>query len=295
MTSSTYPNSFKATCVEGYQTPEVRRFLISQELVGNFQHLQRKLLTVFPKLGGQNFSVFWRDNEGDDITIASDEDLLIALGEMDGSVCKLIVKMREGVRSAESYSTHEGDHSLHNEETLSGVFRGNNQNNGGQSGETQEQNIPAILLTVLQILGINPNGFYFLPRNEGATGNRNNPCERIFQLMINQFLRISAMFTKVSITLSSITIMLFIMMILPSFLIHTALYLALAASLGLPLRTLLVGHLLFMLISFTPTFMVFTVAIYAFHRVCVLKKPLIEYDQDFWSFERLISHLQPQH
>ena len=104
--------SYKATCIEGDQTPEVRRFLVSQELVGNFQHLQRKLATVFPKLGQQNFSVFWRDSEGDDITIASDEDLLIALGEMEGSVCKLILKMREG-------GEREEDHSLRNEETLS--------------------------------------------------------------------------------------------------------------------------------------------------------------------------------
>jgi len=284
--------SYKATCIEGDQTPEVRRFLVSQELVGNFQHLQRKLTTVFPKLGQQNFSIFWRDSEGDDITIASDEDLLIALGEMEGSVCKLIVKMREG-------GEREEDHSLRNEETLSGVSRGNNPNNGGQYRETPEQNttaLPPVILTILQILGINPNGFYLFQQSGGAPGNQNNQYERIIQLITNQFLRISAMFTQVSITLSSITIMLFIMMILPSFFIHTALYLALATSLGFPLPTLLGGHLLFMLISTTPTFLVFTAAIWAFHRVCVLNKPLVEVDQEFWrrNLNRIISRLQPQ-
>merc|ERR1712013_584459 len=238
---------------------------------------------------GQNFSIFWRDNEGDDITIASDEDLLIALGEMEGSVCKLIVKKREG-------GEREEDQSLRNEETLSGVSRGNNPNNGGQYRETQEQNttaLPPVILTILQILGINPNGFYlFQQSGVGAPRNQNNQYERIIQLIANQFLRISAMFTQVSITLSSITIMMF----LPSFFIHTALYLALATSLGFPLPTLLGGHLLFMLISTTPTFLVFTAAIWAFHRVCVLNKPLVEVDQEFWrrNFDRIISRLQPQ-
>ena len=150
MISSTTSTSYKATCIEGHQTLDVRRFLLPQELVGSFQHLKKKLVTVFPKLDEQNFSVFWSDNEGDDITITSDEDLRIALGEMDASVCKLIVKIREQGESGES--THVDDHSVHipcpkkayqekgflqqifqqkvtplqNDETLMGLFRGNN-------------------------------------------------------------------------------------------------------------------------------------------------------------------------
>ena len=150
MTSFTSTTSYKATCLESHQTPDVRRFLISQELVGSFQHLQRKLVTVFPKLEKQKFSVFWSDNEGDDITVASDEDLLIALGEMRSSVCKLIVKMREHGGNGESMKVEDhspdipcpkkayqekgflqnflqqNDTSLQNNETLSGLFKGNN-------------------------------------------------------------------------------------------------------------------------------------------------------------------------
>jgi len=300
MTNST---SYKVTCVCPDQSPEVRRFLVPQELFGNFKHLQGKLLSVFPKLGLNNFSLFWKDTEGDDITISSDEDLLIALGEMEGSVCKLIVKMKQGTGSEDSSSTSEEDESLHNGEPLSGVFSNyisGNNSHAGQSRNTQQQNtlaMPPLILTILQFLGINPNGFYFFPPSEEVSGSQVNQCQMIMQYLSSQFLRISALFTQVSITLSSITIMLFIMMVLPTFFIHSALYLALANSLGFPLPTLLGGHLLFLLITCTPTFLVFTAAIWAFHRIFVLKKPLVEVDLEFWrrSFESISTHLQRQH
>jgi len=303
--------SYKVSYTGEGKVVEVRRFLVSQEMFGDFKHLRGKLLSVFPRLGLEIFSLFWKDDEGDEITISSDEDLLIALGEMEGPVYKLGIKITERATSVESIS--EEDDSVHNSETpsddfqqWSGVFTSNTGDNTNNMGP-QEQTypiIPPMLLTILHFLGINPNGFYFFPQSEGISGNPSNQCpfgsqayHGIIQYVVTQFLRVTAMFTRASITLSSITIMLFIMMVLPSFFIHTVLYLAFAASLGFPLPTLLGGHLLFLLISCAPTFLVATAAIWAFHRITVQKKPLVEVDLEFWKrgFETLFTRLQHQH
>jgi len=306
MSSST---SFKVTFLGIENDVEVRRFLVSKEAHGNFQHLGGKLLSVFPILGSQKFSVFWKDNEGDDITITSDEDLLIALGEMDGPLYKLNVRMRKETLMDEPVPNLESP--VEDFQQWSGVFN----DNAGQTNENQRQDspvMPPMIMTILQYLGINLNGFYCFSQNQATHGDSTNQCPfatptyhsrncfcrqpNIIKYLAAQFLRISAMFTRASITVSSVMIMLFIMMILPSFIIHSVLYMALAASLGLPLPTLLSGHLLFTLISCSPTFLVGTAAIWAFHRVFVQKKPLVDVDLEFWKtkFEMLSTHLQQQ-
>ncbi|XP_022117322.2 sequestosome-1 isoform X3 [Pieris rapae] len=71
--------------------PEVRRFGIDKSVVTSFQYLNAKLQDVFPKLKGKTFSVLWKDEEGDDVMISSDDEIMIALTSMSDDLKKLYV------------------------------------------------------------------------------------------------------------------------------------------------------------------------------------------------------------
>ncbi|KAM3967423.1 uncharacterized protein ACR2FA_009433 isoform 2-T3 [Aphomia sociella] len=77
--------------------PEVRRFGVDKNIVTSFNYLNAKLQEVFPRLRGKNFSVTWKDEENDDITISSDDELMAALAVLFGTqkVLKLYVYCKE--------------------------------------------------------------------------------------------------------------------------------------------------------------------------------------------------------
>ncbi|GFG32783.1 hypothetical protein Cfor_10350 [Coptotermes formosanus] len=88
---------------------EVRRFGIDRDVVSSFNYLREKLRAVFPSLHGCDFIVAWRDSDGDEIVISSDEELIIALTELQTEVRKLYVTVQSG--SAEQHG--EGQHQQH--------------------------------------------------------------------------------------------------------------------------------------------------------------------------------------
>ncbi|XP_043468304.1 sequestosome-1 [Leptopilina heterotoma] len=67
---------------------EVRRFGIDSDIVSDFQYLREKLQTIFPNIRGKRFSVSWKDCDGDNIVISSDEELQIALLETHGAMVR---------------------------------------------------------------------------------------------------------------------------------------------------------------------------------------------------------------
>merc|ERR1711915_1022197 len=73
---------------------EVRRFVLDRDVSTSFTYLQEKLCAVFPQLKQKIFSVNWTDEDGDNVTIGMDEELIIALTEMSGPVYKLIVLIK---------------------------------------------------------------------------------------------------------------------------------------------------------------------------------------------------------
>merc|ERR1711892_12798 len=73
---------------------EVRRFVVDKDVSTSFTYLQEKLCAVFPQLKLKIFSVSWTDEDGDTVTIATDEELIIALTEMPGPVYKLVVNVK---------------------------------------------------------------------------------------------------------------------------------------------------------------------------------------------------------
>ena len=73
---------------------EVRRFVIDKNVSTSFDYLVGKLEMVFPSLKGAQYSVCWADADGDNVTITSDEELIIALTEMTGPLYKLTVSVK---------------------------------------------------------------------------------------------------------------------------------------------------------------------------------------------------------
>merc|ERR1711892_40380 len=73
---------------------ELRRFVVDKDVSSSFPYLQEKLCLVFPQLKQKIFSITWSDEDGDMVTIANDEELIIALTEMRGPVYKLCVNAK---------------------------------------------------------------------------------------------------------------------------------------------------------------------------------------------------------
>ena len=84
---------------EEYATPkgpalEVRRIGIDRDVSTSVEYLKEKLVSIFPVLARTKtrFSMMWRDEENDWITIRTDDDLVIALTEMSGPVYRLYIQ-----------------------------------------------------------------------------------------------------------------------------------------------------------------------------------------------------------
>uniref|UniRef100_A0A8D8PMB9 Sequestosome-1 n=1 Tax=Cacopsylla melanoneura TaxID=428564 RepID=A0A8D8PMB9_9HEMI len=76
--------SFKAYLnkTSGDGKVEVRRFSLDPDVATSFIYLKEKLRAIFPSVSlAQSFDIYWKDGDGDQVTIASDDELTIALTE----------------------------------------------------------------------------------------------------------------------------------------------------------------------------------------------------------------------
>nr|XP_002128445.1 sequestosome-1 [Ciona intestinalis] len=80
---------------------EIRRFVVDHDVASSYEYLRRKVSTVFPNLGEDNFALQWQDNEGDIIWLNSDEELLQALGQSTEDIFKLYIKESSTSQSQE--------------------------------------------------------------------------------------------------------------------------------------------------------------------------------------------------
>ncbi|KAK3928667.1 Sequestosome-1 [Frankliniella fusca] len=99
--SSTSSVSFKAYYMEkdNDKPKEVRRFGMEQNEVTSFELLKEKIRHVFPalkrtELSTPEFTITWKDFEGDDIIISSNEELLTALTETSDQVRRLYISSK---------------------------------------------------------------------------------------------------------------------------------------------------------------------------------------------------------
>jgi len=89
---------------------EWRRFVVDKEVSTSFSYLQEKMCLVFPLLKQKIFTISWTDEDGDMVTIASDEELIIALTEMSGPVYKLIINIKSEKKSEDISSKESQIH-----------------------------------------------------------------------------------------------------------------------------------------------------------------------------------------
>jgi len=88
--------SFKVY-LKNKEEQEVRRFVIDKNVSTSFDYLVGKLRVIFPQIQASVFTVGWTDDDGDQVTITSDEELIIALTEMTGPLYKLTVTVKKPV------------------------------------------------------------------------------------------------------------------------------------------------------------------------------------------------------
>jgi len=68
---------------------------------------------VFPSLTRKDFNITWVDADGDEVTIASDEELMIALGELTGPVYKISIVVKGEKKANDNASESENKGEVH--------------------------------------------------------------------------------------------------------------------------------------------------------------------------------------
>lgn len=80
---------------EGAQ-PEVRRFVVDRNVVSSFAYLQAKIHDIFLKMKDKPFSISWKDEDGDNVKISCDEEVMTMLALASGPLIKLYVHVENG-------------------------------------------------------------------------------------------------------------------------------------------------------------------------------------------------------
>merc|ERR1712213_181009 len=104
---------------QGEET-EVRRFVVDKEVSTSLVYIKEKLVSIFPVLADKIFSVSWTDEDGDSITIDTDEELILALTELPGPVYKLTATVRAAKKVEEPQEPGVGANMTHHGVTCDG-------------------------------------------------------------------------------------------------------------------------------------------------------------------------------
>merc|ERR1711963_1008580 len=104
---------------QGEET-EVRRFVVDKEVSTSLVYIKEKLVSIFPILADKIFSVSWTDEDGDSITIDTDEELILALTELPGPVYKLTATVRAAKKVEEPQEAGIGANMTHHGVTCDG-------------------------------------------------------------------------------------------------------------------------------------------------------------------------------
>lgn len=83
--------NFKVYLCEPNKDQVVRRLSVDKDVSTNLLYLQNKLSDLFPVLKHKDNRITWTDEDGDVVTIGSDEELIIALTDMKGPLYKLTI------------------------------------------------------------------------------------------------------------------------------------------------------------------------------------------------------------
>ena len=84
--------SFKVTLIQEDEQ-ETRRFVLDEKKATSFSNLQLKITSIFPALDQREPVVSWLDDDGDEVRMANDEELKLALAAKPAPVVKLRVRL----------------------------------------------------------------------------------------------------------------------------------------------------------------------------------------------------------
>merc|ERR1712198_547748 len=87
----------------GGEEQETRRFLVSEEVVSSLVYLKQKIATIFPAFRRTEPVLSWVDEDGDEVAVASDEELEVALAALPGPVYKFRVRLADTRKSGSGH------------------------------------------------------------------------------------------------------------------------------------------------------------------------------------------------
>lgn len=76
---------------------EIRRFNISTDVSRSYDNLIKKVASIFPSLKEGEFSVSWKDSDGDLVLFSSDEELVEALGHVEDTLFKIFIRTKDSL------------------------------------------------------------------------------------------------------------------------------------------------------------------------------------------------------
>lgn len=86
--------------------PEIRRFVADINPYNAFKGLKERIKQAFPSLSDTDFTLSWKDADGDNIIMSSDPELSEALANAQNNILKVYIKKQEQQRSTSSNATH---------------------------------------------------------------------------------------------------------------------------------------------------------------------------------------------
>lgn len=75
------------------ENQEIRRFSVDEGASASFTYIQQKIESVFPSVRGKIIRLFWKDEDSELVTFSSGEELVEALGSIQGDVFRIYVKI----------------------------------------------------------------------------------------------------------------------------------------------------------------------------------------------------------
>ena len=154
-----------------------------------------------------------------------------------------------------------------------------------EEGRTEERP-PAMMMVLLRLLGITPDQAP-APSAPPPEEDRQHHCHcnghqqpDLIPIILSRCCRFSIRMTKHLVGVISPLIMLLTIFLMPRSIIYSAVFMMLSAGLGLHMPTLVVGQILYGLISLTDPLLMTLICVWAVHKTAIKKRPLI--DLDYW-------------
>uniref|UniRef100_UPI00398E433F sequestosome-1 n=1 Tax=Pristiophorus japonicus TaxID=55135 RepID=UPI00398E433F len=84
---------------------EIRRFTVDHGVSTSFDHLYKKVASVFQSLRSENFQMYYKDEEGDLIAFSTDDELVMALSFLQEGTFRVYIREKKECKHAQDKAT----------------------------------------------------------------------------------------------------------------------------------------------------------------------------------------------